>query len=49
MKRWEYHVVKNITETHLDEMGGMGWELVTVVNDPRDISKLVYYFRRELD
>ncbi len=49
MTRFEYHVVTNISETHLDEMGMMGWELIAVVHDPKDLTALIYYFKRPLE
>ncbi len=49
MQKFEYHVVMNISETHLDEMGAMGWELAAVVHDPGDLNNLIFYFKRRLD
>ncbi len=49
MQKWEYHIVKAISESHLDEMGAMGWELVTVVHDPSNLSTLLFYFKRKFD
>ena len=49
MQKFEYHVVINISETHLDEMGMMGWELISIVHDPNNLSNLIFYFRRILE
>ncbi|MFA4986320.1 MAG: hypothetical protein WC712_07030 [Candidatus Brocadiia bacterium] len=49
MARFEYHVVENISEKHLDEMGAMGWELLAVVQDPKQANVLVYYFKRVVE
>ena len=48
MNKFEYHSVVNISETHLDEMGLMGWELVAVVHDPKNLQNLIFYFKRAI-
>lgn len=47
-KKWEYQILdwRALPEVgYLDGMGRMGWELVSVLKDDKNLK---YYFKREL-
>ena len=48
MQKWEYKIIeKTMTESHLNELGQQGWELLTV-SSPHGGWGTVFYFRRKI-
>lgn len=47
--KWEYVMGGNLNANQLDEYGGQGWELVSVVAEPGRLStELLFFFKRQL-